>query len=119
MNDRATVEDIVRRCYAAYEAKNRAALEALLADDFTFTSPQDDHIDRRTYFERCWPFSDDVEYFRIEKLFAQANEAFVRYACKPAGRAAFRNAEFFRVENGKIVEVQVFFGFTADDILGA
>jgi ketosteroid isomerase-like protein len=116
MNDRTTVDEIVRRSYAAYESKDRAALEALLADNFTFTSPQDDHIDRRTYFERCWPFSDNVEYLQIEKLFAQGNEAFVRYACKRAGRAAFRNTEFFRVENGKIVEVQVFFGFTADDI---
>jgi ketosteroid isomerase-like protein len=119
MNDRPTVDEIVRRAYAAYETKDRAALEAVVADSFTFTSPQDDRIDRRTYFERCWPFNEEVEYFRIEKLFVQGNEAFVRYACKPKDRAAFRNTEFFRVENGKIVEVQVFFGFTAHDIPAA
>ncbi|HVE06704.1 MAG TPA: nuclear transport factor 2 family protein [Paraburkholderia sp.] len=115
-NDGTEVSDIIRRAYAAYEAKDRAALEALVADDFIFTSPQDDRIDKRTYFERCWPVSDQVEYLCIEKLFAQGNEAFVRYACKRAGGAPFRNVELFRVEHGKIVEVQVFFGFTVDDI---
>jgi ketosteroid isomerase-like protein len=119
MNDRSTVDEIVRRAYAAYEAKDRAALEATLADHFTFTSPQDDRIDRRTYFERCWPINEEIEYCRIEKLFVEGNEAFVRYACKRKGSAPFRNAELFRVESGKIVEVQVFFGFTAHDIAAA
>jgi ketosteroid isomerase-like protein len=119
MNDRSTVDEIVRRAYAAYEAKDRAALEATLADHFTFTSPQDDGIDRRTYFERCWPINAEVEYCHIEKLFVEGNEAFVRYVCKRKGSAPFRNAELFRVESGKIVEVQVFFGFTAHDIAAA
>ncbi|MEI5999692.1 nuclear transport factor 2 family protein [Paraburkholderia bengalensis] len=116
MNTNTDVASLVRRCFAAYQHKDRAAIEALLADDFHFTSPQDDHIDRRTYFERCWPFSEQLESFRIEKLFCEGNEAFVRYACKPLHRAAFRNTEFFRVENGKIVEVQVYFGSPANDV---
>jgi hypothetical protein len=40
----------------------------------------------------------------------------VRYACKPVNREAFRNTEFFRVENGKIVDVQVYFGSPAKDV---
>jgi ketosteroid isomerase-like protein len=39
--------------FKAYETKDRSALESTLSDDFTFTSPHDDHIDRATYLERC------------------------------------------------------------------
>src|SRR5688572_18322604 len=46
--------DLVRRCFAAYRAKDRAAIEQLIAKDFRFTSPYDDHIDRAAYFARCW-----------------------------------------------------------------
>ena len=38
--------DIVRASFDTYIAQDRAAAERLLAEDFVFTSPQDDHIDR-------------------------------------------------------------------------
>ena len=59
---------------AAYENKDRAALENLLADDFTFSSPVDDRIDQDRYFKRCWPFSRQVQEFRLEKLLADEEE---------------------------------------------
>jgi hypothetical protein len=49
--------ELVRKYYGAYQARNRKTLEDGLADDFTFTSPYDDKIDKATYFERCWPNS--------------------------------------------------------------
>jgi len=106
------VSTLARAAYAAYETKDRAALEALLAPDFTFSSPQDDHIDRATYLQRCWPFSEKVKSFRIERLFAQGDEAFVQYACQPKSGAAFRNTELFRAKGGKLAEVTVYFGST-------
>ena len=30
-------------------------MERLIAEDFHFTSPLDNRLDRKTYFERCWP----------------------------------------------------------------
>ncbi|MEG3894748.1 MULTISPECIES: hypothetical protein [unclassified Microcoleus] len=39
---KATIE----RCFAAYNAKDRATVERLLTSTFTFTSPYDDGIDR-------------------------------------------------------------------------
>ena len=50
--------NVVRAYFGAYESENRELAETLLADDFTFTSPNDDGIDKATYFERCWPNSD-------------------------------------------------------------
>ena len=46
--------DVVRAAFAAYIAQDRQAAERLIADDFMFTSPQDDHIDREAFFERCF-----------------------------------------------------------------
>jgi ketosteroid isomerase-like protein len=102
---------LVRACFTAYERKDRALIESLLAPDFTFSSPLDDHISRERYFERCWPNSEQTGTFKIEKLFVQGNEAFVQYYARPTGgRAPFRNTEFFTVRNGLITHVDVYFG---------
>jgi ketosteroid isomerase-like protein len=102
---------------AAYENKDRAALENLLADDFTFSSPVDDRIDRDRYFKRCWPFSRQVKEFRIEKLLADDEEAFVRYEAVTKNGTAFRNIETFTIQEGKIHHVEVYFGSdTADAV---
>ena len=53
-------EQVVRACYAAYETRNRAALEALLGDDFHFTSPMDNRLDREAYLRICWPNSESL-----------------------------------------------------------
>jgi ketosteroid isomerase-like protein len=87
-------------------------IEELLAADFTFTSPHDDHIDRKTYFERCWPFSDEVRAFEIERLFENGHQAFVTYRAEQKDGKQFRNTEFFTVEDNKIKEVEVYFGRT-------
>jgi ketosteroid isomerase-like protein len=104
------VADIVRRCYAAYPAHDRKAVEELIAEDFTFTSPRDDHIGRAAYFERCWPNNEKFRAINIEKLFVEGNEAFVRYEGVMLDGATFRCVEFFRVEGGKIRAVEVYFG---------
>jgi ketosteroid isomerase-like protein len=42
--------DVVRAAFAAYRAQDRAAAEQLIGEDFVFSSPQDDHVDRPAYF---------------------------------------------------------------------
>ena len=102
--------DLIRKYFAAYESKDRKLLEGLLSDDFTFSSPLDDHIHRELYFERCWPNSENHWAFHIEKLFVEGDEAFVTYECERTDGARFRNAEFFETQDGKIREVTVYFG---------
>ena len=104
------VSDIVRGYYAAYEAKDRAAIEALVDDEFSFTSPLDDRIDRARYFEKCWPNSEQHRKFDVEKLFESGDEAFVRYKLTLNSGVWFRNTEFLRLEGGRIREVEVYFG---------
>ena len=110
-NKKISFSTIVHRYFKAYENKDRKVIEDLLSDDFTFTSPFDDHINTFIYFQRCWPFSEQQpEFFRIEKLFEKGDEVFVQYLCKPKSGIEFRNVELFRIIENKIKEVTVYFG---------
>jgi ketosteroid isomerase-like protein len=104
------VADLVRKYYAAYESRDRKVVEGLLTKDFSFTSPYDDHIDRATYFKKCWPNSENIRAFHIETMFENDTEAMVHYELEPKSGAAFRNTEHFRFEGDKIKEIEVFFG---------
>jgi ketosteroid isomerase-like protein len=104
------IENLVRACFHAYATKDRAAIEALLADDFHFSSPLDNRIDRETYFEVCWPNSKRIEGFDIERLAVDGDHAFVTYEGR-MGRETFRNTEVHTVRGGKIAEVEVYFGW--------
>lgn len=103
-------EEIVRSYFAAYERKDRDAIEALLTDDFTFNSPLDDNINRDAYFERCWPNSAHIDSVRIEHLLPGDDEAFVEYELQPADKPSFRNAEFFAFRQNQITHIDVYFG---------
>jgi len=105
--------DIVRRSYEAFARRDRAAVESILSDDFTFTSPYDDHINRSAYFERCWPFGDTIDRFEILDVMESGDRVVIVYEIKPKHGDAFRNSERLRVEAGQIKEVEVFFGALA------
>jgi ketosteroid isomerase-like protein len=102
---------IARASYEAFAAKDRAAIEALIADDFHFTSPLDNKIDRATYFARCWPNSDRIESFEFIHLVRDGDRVFVTYEGHGRDGGAFRNTEIVTVRGGQIIEVEVYFGW--------
>jgi ketosteroid isomerase-like protein len=103
--------DTVRAFFGSYLAQDRAAADRLVADEFVFTSPQDDHIDRATFFERCFPTADR---FKAHELLAvvptEGDDVFVLYEYELEGGQRFRNAEVITVRDGRVTESQVFFG---------
>jgi ketosteroid isomerase-like protein len=105
----------VRAIFAAYMTNDRKVVEDALADDFRFTSPYDDQIDKATYFERCWKDSDWIERHELEKIFVEGDEAFVTYKCMARGGKSFRNTEFFAFAADKIRRIDVYFGATYQD----
>jgi len=107
--------EIIRRLFDALKTKNRGVADELLSDDFTFTSPYDDRIDKATYFERCWPNSDRIRSHVIEKIFVEGNGAFVLYSCDTVDGATFKNVEFCTFEGGSVRSVNVYFGATYED----
>ena len=108
MTDKSLIE-LIPIYFKAYETKDRSALESTLSNDFTFTSPHDDHIDRATYLERCWPNSKHTRAIHIRKLFDRSNEAFVLYDLEPDKGEPFRNREFVTGSGGKIQTIEVDF----------
>ena len=102
---------IARAAYDAYVAKDRAAIEALIADDFHFTSPLDNRLDRATYFARCWPNSETTEGFELIYLVRDRERVFVTYEGRGAAGHRFRNTEVVTVRGSQIVEVEVYFGW--------
>jgi ketosteroid isomerase-like protein len=103
---------LVKACYQAYVTKDRAAIEALLSDDFHFTSPLDNRLDRATYFARCWPNSESTEDFDFIHVVEQDGRVFVTYEARVKGGHRFRNTELLTTRNGKIAEVEVYFGWS-------
>ena len=104
-------EALARRCMDTYRTADRAAIEALLHADFTFTSPQDDHIDRATYFERCWPQAGKFAFQDLQAVVPDGSGGcFILYDGKAKGGGTFRNMEQLRFKDGLIVSAEVFFG---------
>lgn len=109
--------DIVRGLFAAYKTRDRKAMEDLLSDDFCFTSPYDDAIDKAAYFERCWPVSTSghIRENVVEKVFVDGDEVFVLYKCRTRDGKEFRNTEFFRFAGDRVKQIDVYFGATYKD----
>ena len=111
----ANKPDIIRALFAAYMANERASVEKSFTEDFRFTSPYDDRIDKATYFERCWRVPDWIERQQLEKIFVEGEEAFVTYEVVTKDGKRFRNTEFFRFDGDKIRSIDVYFGASYKD----
>jgi ketosteroid isomerase-like protein len=103
---------IARAAYEAYVAKDRAAIERLIAEDFHFTSPLDNRIDRATYFARCWPNCEWINGFDFINLAADRHRVFVKYEGHNVDGQRFRNTEIVTVRGEQVVEVEVYFGWS-------
>src|SRR5688572_15672216 len=103
--------DLVRHYFDSWEKADRPALEGLLDDDFTFTSPWDDHIPKARYFEHCFPHAGSFGFRRPMRIMAEGDEAFVRYETVFKSGGGFRNMEYMRFDKGRLRSIEVFFGF--------
>jgi len=103
--------DTVRAFFTSYRAQDRPAAERLVAEEFVFTSPQDDHIDRAAFFDRCFPTADRFkEHELLAVVPTDGDDVFVLYEYELEGGQRHRNAEVITVRDGQVTESQVFFG---------
>jgi ketosteroid isomerase-like protein len=103
---------IVREYFQAYTDRDRAAIEGLVDEALRFTSPRDNRIDRATYFRRCWKNSEAIVGRKIIQILADGERVFVIYELAWTTGRASRNTELFTLRNGKVVEVEVYFGWS-------
>jgi ketosteroid isomerase-like protein len=107
--------EIIRAIFTAYLANDRQRVEATFTDDFHFTSPYDDDLDKTTYFARCWRDSDWITSHELERVFVEGDEAFVTYRCVARDGKSFRNTEFFAFDGDRVKRIDVYFGATYHD----
>jgi len=108
-----TNADVVRAMFDAYLRGDRAAAEELLGDGLVFSSPQDDFIDRAAYLERCFPTAGRVRsQVLTDVVEVSEHDVFVRYEYVLHSGAEHRNVEVITVVDGRLTEIQVYFGAT-------
>jgi ketosteroid isomerase-like protein len=109
--ERRTKADTVRAMFDSYLKQDRGMAERLIADEFIFTSPQDDHIGRAAFFERCFPTANRL--VRQDLLYVvptDGDDVFVMYEYELKTGERHRNVELLTVRGDQITEAQVFFG---------
>ena len=111
----ASRADTIRAIFAAYLSDDREFVESAFSDDFRFTSPYDDEIDKATYFERCWTNSDWIERQDLERIMVEGEAAFVTYRCVAKGGKSFRNTEAYTFAGDSIRRIDVYFGATYEN----
>ena len=112
MNKKDDAISIARTAYEAYVRKDRAVIEELIAEDFHFTSPLDNRIDRAAYFNYCWPNNEKIKRFDFINLVNDGDRVFVTYEGHSTEGDVFRNTEIITVRDGQLVEVEVYFGWS-------
>ena len=103
--------ELARALYRAFGAADRGAVERILADDFTFSSPPDPSLDRAGYFERCWPNAGRVEAFDFVRLIESGDEVVVTYEATRTDGTRFRNTEVLTFAGDKLTRAEVYFGW--------
>ena len=107
MSDRIST---ARHLYLAFAAGDRDAVEGILSDQFTFSSPLDVGLDRAGYFERCWPGAGQEQQFEFVRMLETDNEVIVTYEMTRAD-AKGRNTEILTFDRDKITSAEVYFGW--------
>ena len=107
-----TNEEIIRKYYKAWEKKDWGPFDVLLADNFTFTSANnDDHISKSAFKARCWESQIDfIERFELERVIVDGSDAFVKSLCRTKNGKSFRNVEYFRFRDDKVEAIECYFG---------
>jgi ketosteroid isomerase-like protein len=103
---------VVQKYFQAYTDKDRAAIEAVVDESFRFSSPRDNRIDRATYFRRCWKVSEAIVGRKTLHMLADGDRVFVTYELPFTSGRISRNTEIITLRNGKIVDVEVYFGWS-------
>jgi ketosteroid isomerase-like protein len=104
-------ERTIRKYYSAWEKKDWHPVDILLADDFTFSSPLDDHISKSEFKTGCWDTQNAyIDRFDLKQVIGTDKEAFVMYVCHTANGKTFQNVEYFQLQKDKVTAVECYFG---------
>lgn len=101
-----------RGLYEAFAAGDRGFVEAILTDDFRFSSPLDVGLDRAGYFERCWPGAGQGHGYEFLRLVEVGDEVLVTYELTKPDGGRGRNTEILTFRDDQICSAEVYFGWS-------
>lgn len=107
-------KQLARQVFERFAAGDRVAIERLLADDFTFSSPVDVDLDRAGYFERCWPAAGRGQGFEFVRMIESGDEVVVTYEMERADGGHGRNTEVLTFDGERLRRTEVYFGWNLD-----
>jgi hypothetical protein len=113
VSEAAANEVLIRKWYALWLRKDKdwGPFDVMLADDFTFSSPVDDHISKAAFKTNCWETQIGfLKAFDLELVAVKNDEALVKYLGHTMNGKSFRNVEFLRVRNQRIETIECYFG---------
>ena len=94
----------------AFREQDASLALSLMADDFTFISPQDDHLDRDTWLERCFPTADHFDAPATTLQIVEIDGIVLHRYEYSVARQTYRNVEATLVQDGLVQVVEVYFG---------
>lgn len=103
--------EVSRAMVRAFQEQDAELARSLLADGFTFTSPQDDHLDAERWMEICFPTAGHFSSHELTDLVESGEDVvLLRYEYVTGEGTRWANAERHVIRDGRISEVQVYFG---------
>jgi ketosteroid isomerase-like protein len=106
-----TKEEMINAYYSGWEKKQWSTIESVLADDFTFTSPNDDnHINKTAFRKRCWPTADWIVKIEMECVMVHGDDGFAKYLLTTKDGKSLRNTEYFKFADERVKGIEVYFG---------
>ena len=104
-------EETIRKYYAAWQTPEWHPIDVLLTDDFTFSSPLDDHISKSAFKKGCWETQHGlIERQDLKQVIGTGDDAFVMYVCHTTNGKTFRNVEYLRLKDQKVQAIECYFG---------
>lgn len=106
-------EETVRKWYALWrkDKTDWHPLDLMLTDDFTFTSPVDDHISKSAFKKGCWDTQIAfIEGVDLKHVVGTGNEAFVMYVGHTTNGKTFQNVEYLRLRGEQVQAIECYFG---------
>ena len=105
----ADAAQVAEDFFAAWTGKDFGRPRALLHDDLSFQGPIDTFDNADAYLQAIQRLSQIVTGADKRKVFADGDDVCVIYDLKTAPVPSAPTAEWYRIRDGRIASIQVFF----------
>jgi hypothetical protein len=104
-------EKMAKAYYSGFEKHDWNLVAGQFADNFTFTSPNnDDHIPVKKFKEKCWGTNKFFKKVNFIKMAESGNNLFLLVEITTTDLKVVRNVDCFSFNAGKIASIETFFG---------